>query len=64
MKPNNLYRSDADREVWDRAEQDAKAAGVSLASHVVGVLRIQQEYDDRRTGEAERGGTDGSVTAS
>lgn len=44
MKPLNLYRSDGDQPVWEQAEQDAKAAGISLSSHVVAVLRKQQEY--------------------
>jgi hypothetical protein len=44
MKPLNLYRADADQGVWDRAEQDAKAACTSLSGYLVGVLRrIQQE---------------------
>lgn len=48
MKPLNLYRSDGDREVWEQAERDAKAAGLALSAHVVAVLREQQE-----TAEAE-----------
>lgn len=52
MKPINLYRSDGDREVWDRAERDAKAAGVSVSSHVVAVLRAEQERSDQVADEA------------
>jgi hypothetical protein len=44
MKSLNLYRADADQAVWDRVEQDAKAACTSLSGYLVGVLRrIQQE---------------------
>lgn len=39
MKSLNLYRSDGDREVWEQAELDAKAAGISLSAFVVAVLR-------------------------
>lgn len=43
MTPINLSRTDGDREVWERARKDAKAAGRSLSRHVVAVLREQQE---------------------
>lgn len=51
MKSLNLYRADGDREVWERAESDAKAAGVSLSAHVVAVLRAQQRIADAQEGE-------------
>jgi hypothetical protein len=46
MKPLNLYRSDGDRDVWERAEFDAKAEKLSLSAHVVAALRSQQRAVD------------------
>lgn len=46
MKPINLYRSDGDRDVWERAESDAKAESLSLSAHVVAALRSQQRAAD------------------
>jgi hypothetical protein len=59
MKPLNLYRSDGDQPVWEQAEQDAKAAGISLSSHVVAVLRADQERADRFADEAGWSSTQG-----
>jgi hypothetical protein len=51
MKPLNLYRSDGDCGVWERAELDAKAAGLSLSAHVVAALRSTQRAADASNGE-------------
>jgi len=61
MKPINLYRSDGDREVWERADRDAQASGLSLAGHVVAVLRDQQKRDERRAARARN--AEGEVSA-
>lgn len=45
LKPLNLYRSAGDREVWERAERDAKASGKSLSAYVVAVLRSAQNQE-------------------
>lgn len=42
LSPINLYCSDADQAVWDRAREEADVAGRSLSRHVVAVLREQQ----------------------
>lgn len=48
MKPFNLYRSDGDREVWDRIERAAEVAGLSVSAYVIAVLR--EKHDLRRVG--------------
>jgi hypothetical protein len=61
MKPINLYRSDGDREVWERAQRDADSAGVSLSAHVVAVLRSEQEHEDKVADDAGWSSTSGPV---
>lgn len=51
MKSLNLYRSDGDRDVWERAEADAKADNLSLSALVVAALRSQQRTTDAQDGE-------------
>lgn len=63
MRPLNIYRSDADQEVWERADREAKAANCSLASHIVAVLRADQERSDRIADEAGWSSAQGPVVS-